>query len=161
MALPGYLASWFVGLEEAEQVQPAGVDLRVASIEAFDDTGILGRCDRVVPRGRRLEPREGWWLLGPGAYRVRFLDEVRVPPGFLGLCFPRSSLLRMGAALHCAVWDPGYSGRGAALLVVHNPAGVKIERGARVAQMVFLPLSLPAASLYRGAYFGEGLTSSD
>ncbi len=157
MALPGRLAWRSVPGAGEEQVQPAGVDLRVGEVEVLRGPGRLGEADRVIPGGEPLEPSGGWWRLAPGAYRVRFLDPVRVPVDAMGLCYPRSSLLRMGAALHCAVWDPGYEGRGQALLTVHNPAGVAIEVGARIAQIVFIRLVEPAHEAYRGRYQGEGL----
>ena len=157
MALPGWKASAAVPGAGGEQVQPAGVDLRVDRVEELAGPGVLGVGERVIPEGRPLEPSGGWWHLPPGAYRVRFLDPVRVPRDAVGLCFPRSSLLRMGAGLLCAVWDPGYEGRGQSLLVVYNPHGIRLERGARIAQIVFVRLESEARDLYQGAYQGEGL----
>lgn len=156
--LPGsFTGRYVVGKPSPDQVQPAGVDLRVDSVYILNERGALLRDGREVPRGAPLEPRGGAWMLGPGAYRVRFLDEVYVPAGSVGLCYPRSSLLRMGAVLHCAVWDPGYRGRGEALLVVHNPHGIVIERAARVAQLVLFNLQALAGEVYNGYYQGEGI----
>jgi len=159
MAVPGRKAVEYVPGAGEEQVQPAGVDLRVEDVELVDTPGALGVYDRVIPAGRPMIPVMGWWNLGQGAYRIRFMDPVRVPEDAVGLCFPRSSLLRMGASLHCAVWDPGYEGRGQSLLVVHNPRGIRLQVGARVAQIVFVRLEEAAGILYRGRYQGEGLDS--
>ena len=139
-----------------EALQPAGVDLSVWEVEAIDGRGVLGVSERVVPQGKPLEPTNGWWELGPGHYRVRFREVVSIPRGYVGLCFPRSSLLRMGAALYCAVWDPGYRGRGQALLQVLNPRGLRLERGARVAQLVVASVWGPVRG-YTGRYQGEGI----
>lgn len=49
----------------------------------------------------------------------------------------RSSLLRCGATLETALWDPGYRGRSQSLLVVYNPAGLKLKKKARLMQLVF------------------------
>lgn len=160
MALPGWLAAWavLVGGFEGGQVQPAGIDLRVDGVEVLDEPGYLGVEERRVPRGRPLEPVDGLrWRLPPGAYRIVFMDAVSIPSGAVGLCFPRSSLLRMGVLLGCAVWDPGYRGRGAALLIVANSGGLVLERGARVAQLVLVKLDSLPGELYRGRYQGEGL----
>ena len=157
MALPGWMAARGVPGAGEEQVQPAGVDLRVGEVEVLDGPGRLLVSGKHLPPARRLEPVGGAWLLGPGSYRIRFQDPVRVPGDAVGLCFPRSSLLRMGAALYCAVWDPGYEGRGQALLVVYNPHGVEVEVGARIAQIVFIRLVEKPGALYRGSYHGEGL----
>ena len=61
---------------------------------------------------------------------------------------PRSSLLRSGVALHTAVWDAGYRGRSQSLLTVHHPEGFRLQRDARLAQLVFFRLSnLPEQGL--------------
>lgn len=143
------------GLREA--VQPAGVDLSVESIEAFKESGYLGSSGRVIPPGEPVTPRDGVYHLEPGAYRVRFREPVRVPSWAVGFCYPRSSLLRMGATLACAVWDPGYAGKGAALLLVFNPHGLKLEVGARIAQFVLARLEEIPHKTYTGYYQGEGL----
>jgi dUTP pyrophosphatase len=49
----------------------------------------------------------------------------------------RSTLLRNGATVGTAVWDPGYQGRSSSLLTVHNPQGIQIKKNARIAQLVF------------------------
>ena len=72
-----------------------------------------------------------------------------------GLCFPRSSLLRMGLTVPTAVWDAGYGGRGEGLLIVTNPHGVRLQRGARIAQLVVFRLTQPASQAYQGRYQGE------
>jgi dUTP pyrophosphatase len=69
---------------------------------------------------------------------------------------PRSTLLRSGVAIHTAVWDAGYSGRGEGLLSVLNPKGYRLQRGAAVLQLVFLRLGAATAEGYRGKYQGEG-----
>ncbi len=158
MFLPGRLVSMLVPGVSPGQVQPAGVDLRVGEIHVFEGEGVLGVDERVIPPTRRLDPGpDGYWRLAPGAYRVVFMDAVWVPEGCVGFCYPRSSLLRMGATVCCAVWDPGYYGRGSALLLVFNRHGVRLRVGARIAQLVYARVyPLPGES-YRGAYLGEGL----
>ena len=63
--------------------------------------------------------------------------------------------MRIGASLYTAVWDPGYEGRGSGLLVVHNKNGIYIEKGAQIAQLVFIRMNKPTKKLYRGSYFRE------
>jgi len=76
----------------------------------------------------------------------------------MALARPRSSLLRCGVVVHSAVWDAGYSGRSQSLMVVHNPAGFRLQQNARVLQLVFLKLSGETAG-YRGIYQGENMLS--
>lgn len=161
MALPGRVAASSVLGASDSAIQPAGVDVSVCEVLEYNEPGVLGIEARAVPRGRLLESRDGWWLLEPGAYKVRFCEVVRVPGDQVALCFPRSSLLRMGSDLRCTVWDPGYVGRGEGLLVVYNKRGLRIQRGARVAQLVFFKLLESPHRLYEGAYQGEGLDSRE
>ncbi|MDK2384425.1 MAG: deoxyuridine 5'-triphosphate nucleotidohydrolase [Candidatus Korarchaeota archaeon] len=159
MAWPGELLSLFIrGMRSPEdQVQPAGVDLSVSEVYRAGGPGEITLDGKRIPGYVELEPGGGAWRLGPGYYVVRFAEAVEVPLNAVGICLPRSSLLRMGAALHCALWDPGYKGRGYALLTVYNEHGIVVERGARIAQMIYVGLSAGPRRGYEGAYQGEGL----
>lgn len=148
------LVSGYLDLES--QLQPHGLDLTLRSVEAFLSEGGIGREERRLPGTRPVAFDGGGWLhLPPGAYLITFNEVVSLPPGLMALAFPRSSLLRSGATVYNAVWDAGYSGRSRALLAVHNPYGLHLERGARVVQMVFLCLESPASRPYSGLYQGE------
>ena len=146
----------------ATQVQPHGVDLRLERVWRFASAGGIGR-DAPAGADRALSAREevafdaaGAVHLPPGAYLVRFVEVVHLPTDLMALARPRSTLLRCGAALHTAVWDAGYQGRSEALLVVSNENGLRLERGARICQLVFFPLDAPGAA-YAGTYQGENL----
>ncbi len=156
MALPGELAILAIMSEySVDQIQPAGIDLRVESVELFIERGFLGVKDRSIPRTIPVEGSK--WFLQPGFYKIIFRDPVYIPETAVGLCFPRSSLLRMGAMVQCAVWDPGYRGKGEALLVVGNPRGILLEKGARIAQLVLIRVGYGYSGRYQGVYQGEKL----
>lgn len=158
MAYPGFQASkWITPLTD-KQIQPAGIDLRVSKIFVFSGGGRLGVESKKLADTVELEPYDNRWILERGAYKIRFSEIVRVPEDAVGLCYPRSSLLRMGASLLCAVWDPGYMGRGESLLIVENPHGIEIEIGARIAQLVFIKLVEKPDKTYNGSYQGENIT---
>lgn len=163
MFLPGRVAAYYLGLLGSvppSSLQPGGVDLSLAEVEALEAPGYLGRDSRSIPQGRPLECEGGICNLEPGVYRIRFSETVEIPLWAVGFCYPRSSLIRMGATLFCAVWDPGYRGRGQALLAVFNPHGVKVEVGARIAQFVLARLDGLPDKGYEGAFQGEGADSS-
>ncbi len=162
MALPGFMVARHIERYGSldEQAQPAGFDLRVGEVMVPRGEGVLGVGERSIPEYAELSPEDGWWHLRPGAYIVRFMEIVSIPGNAVGICLPRSSLLRMGATLSCAVWDPGYRGRGLALLQVYNLHGIRLERGARVAQMVFIKTTMLPRRLYGGVYQGEGIGGS-
>ena len=149
-------------LADAEsQVQPHGIDLRLESVCRFASAGALARHNRTLPERDPLAfDADDALHLGPGAYLVRFEEVVQLPTDLMALARPRSTLLRCGATLHTAVWDAGYVGRSEALLVVANPHGLRLERGARICQLIFFLLDAPSAG-YAGAYQGENLESTE
>jgi dUTP pyrophosphatase len=94
--------------------------------------------------------------LKPGAYKIIYNEYVRIPMDMAAMCLPRSSLVRCGATLGGSpLWDPGYEGRGAGMLVVHNPKGITLHRNAKIGQLVFIKLAESTDSLYSGQYKGE------
>ncbi len=142
-----------------EQIQPNGIDLRLDAVWRTRGMATMGTAaaDRVLPAREVLEFGRGGWLhLAAGTYGIRFAEQVRMPPQYGGLAYPRSSLLRMGVTIPTAVWDAGYSGRGETIMQILNAEGVRVQRGARVAQLVVFRLTQPAAP-YAGAYQGENL----
>ncbi|CAN5170067.1 deoxyuridine 5'-triphosphate nucleotidohydrolase [soil metagenome] len=146
-------------VDEATQLQPNGIDLRIDRVERLASAGRLGAEDLArEPAGRDVvvPDAEGWWELGPGAYVIGYAERVNLPADLMAFGRPRSSLLRSGAAIHTAAWDAGYSGKGEGLLSVFSPHGYRLQRGARVVQLVFVRLGAPAAEGYRGRYQGEG-----
>ena len=138
--------------------QPNGVDLSLDALWRFSAAGQLGQtnADRFLPERQDINfDSDGWVRLAVGAYGLRYAESVDVPADCGGLCFPRSSLLRMGLHVPTAVWDAGYGGRGEGLLIVTNPHGVRLQRGARIAQLVLFRLSSPPSALYSGQYQHE------
>ena len=143
-----------------DQLQPNGFDLSVAEVGEYANGGAIGRTNatRSLPDVRPLPFDEtGWLQLRPGPYQIVFNEIVDLPNTLMALGRPRSSLCRIGATLVTAVWDAGYRGRSTALLIVANPAGVRIERAARLLQLVFFTLDAPTARGYEGTYQDENL----
>ena len=155
------LVSEYINL--VEQLQPNGFDVSVRSVSAYNaesTPGSIGVCDadRVLPESAELSfDSNGWLHLRPGPYLLTFNEIVNLPNHIMALARPRSSLLRSGVAIHTAVWDAGYSGRSQALLTVHHSAGFRIQRDARIAQLVFFPLDAADAQGYTGRYRNENL----
>ena len=154
------LLSGYVDL--GAQLQPNGFDLTLRAVAGFASgaPGSIGVADaeRVLPGAEELDfDGDGWVWLAPGPYLITFNEVVSLPRNLMALGRPRSSLLRSGVALHTAVWDAGYAGRSQALLAVQHPAGWRVKRDARIAQLVFLPLAAPDAAGYAGRYQGENV----
>jgi dUTP pyrophosphatase len=139
-------------------VQPNGIDLRVDRVQRLTSPGLLGEADNVREPAAREDvqaDKDGWWDLHRGAYVITYQEKVNLPTDIMALARPRSTLLRSGVAIHAAVWDAGYSGRGEGLLSVLNARGYRLQRGARVLQLVFFRLASPTAEGYKGRYHGE------
>ena len=152
------LLSEFMDL--GSQLQPNGVDLTLREVSRYRGGGALGvdSADRVLPE---LEPMAfddaGWLTLEPGCYHILYNEIVDIPTSLMALGRPRSSLNRCGVTIHTAVWDAGYRGRSTSLLVVNNPAGFRVQRDARVMQLIFLGMSEATIDGYRGRYQHENV----
>ncbi|RLG77208.1 MAG: deoxyuridine 5'-triphosphate nucleotidohydrolase [Thermoprotei archaeon] len=140
-----------------ELLDCAGVKLHLDKLFKFRSPGFLGAQQRELPHVEEVEHVDGVYRLGPGVYRIRYREVIKVPPNAMALAFPRSSLLRMGVTIYTAVWDPGYEGRGEGMLTVFNPFGIELEAGCQVAQLIFIELDRPTKRVYRGAYFRENM----
>jgi dUTP pyrophosphatase len=139
-------------------VQPNGVDLSLEAVWRLAGRGSLGRsnADRELPAREELAfDADDWLELPRGTYGIRYAEWVELPRDCGGLCFPRSSLLRMGVHVPTAVWDAGYAGRGEGLLEVSNARGVRLQRHARIVQLVVFRLNAAARSGYAGSYQHE------
>lgn len=156
----------FPGAPDADvQRQPAGFDLTVNQVSRLTGSGALDFDNRLrkLPETEELAwtpakstedaPERGLLLLQPGGYLLTYNELISVPPDCAGLVLPRSSLMRCGAMLHSALWDPGYRGRGQGLLTVFNE--LHLYRDARVGQFVLIGLEAAAAELYQGHYQDE------
>ena len=151
------LVEGYIDLEA--QLQTNGFDLSLRSVAGFASAGLvtLDNHNRVISELKPLEfDKDGYIHLAPGAYSITYNEIVHLPKDVMALGLPRSSLLRCGASLHTAVWDAGYSGRSESLLVVYNSHGFKLQRNARVLQLIFMKLTHKSGG-YQGRYQGENI----
>lgn len=122
------------------QLQPSGFDLSLESVEEYLGGGAVdfSNEERVIAETRALTPdADGWYSLKQGVYKVVYNEVVKMPLDVAAIARTRSTLLRNGAEVGTAVWDPGYEGRSSSMLTVHNPNGLRLKKDARVAQLIF------------------------
>jgi dUTP pyrophosphatase len=147
-------------IDSKTQTQMCGMELTLQKIERFTSTGAMAfdNQERTLPETEPLyfEP-SGWIYLAAGAYLVTFNEIVNIPCDLAAFARTRSSLLRCGASLQTALWDPGYRGRSQSLLAVYNPQGLRLKKNARLMQIVFMRLGKEAEKLYSGKYQGENI----
>ena len=147
------------GINLEEQVQPNGIDLTLREVALLQSSGKIAVKDsqRVVSN---LAPLVfdglGFIELIPGAYIITYNEIIHLPKNIMALARPRSSLLRCGVTISTAVWDAGYSGRSQSLMIVYNPQGFRLQRNARIVQLIFFQLTKETEG-YQGAYQGENI----
>jgi len=141
------------------QLQPNGFDLTLREIALPQTSGriAVNNSQRLLPE---LAPLMFDGLdfidLMPGTYIITYNEIVNLPNNIMALARPRSSLLRCGVTVGTAVWDAGYSGRSQSLMIVYNPRGFRLQRNARIVQLIFLTLTTETEG-YSGSYQGENI----
>ena len=142
-----------------EQVQANGFELTLREVAVLQTPGNIAadNSQRVVSE---LSPLVfdgmGAIELIAGTYLVTYNEIVRMPKNVIALGRPRSSLLRCGVTVGTAVWDAGYEGRSQSLLVVYNARGIRLQRNARITQLIFFELTGETEG-YSGIYQGENI----
>ncbi|MHB8105122.1 MAG: deoxyuridine 5'-triphosphate nucleotidohydrolase [Dehalococcoidales bacterium] len=151
---PPLVEGW---LNLEEQVQANGFDLTLRDVAVIESAGTI-----AVSNGQRvlsdLAPLsfddKAFLNLSAGVYIVTYNEIVHLPKNVMALGRPRSSLLRCGVNVGTAVWDAGYEGRSQSLLMVHNPRGFRVQKNARITQLVFMELTGESEG-YNGIYQNE------
>jgi dUTP pyrophosphatase len=141
------------------QLQTNGFDLTLREVSLPQSAGTLAAANsqRVLPALAPLVfDGQDYLELVPGIYVITYNEVVHLPRNVMALGRPRSSLLRCGVNIGTAVWDAGYSGRSQSLMVVYNPYGFRLQRNARMIQLVFFELTGETEG-YRGIYQGENI----
>ena len=147
-------------LDVKEQLQPAGFDLTVEKVYAFEEQGSVDfdNTQRKLSKVKELAWGKDEWLeLKQGTYKIQYAEEVNMPADLAAQTILRSSLMRCGCILHQGFWDPGYNGKGESTLFVGNPKGLRLKKRAKVAQMVFYKLAQAADELYQGIHQRENV----
>ena len=143
----------------AEQLQPNGFDLTLREIALLQSPGQIATSNsqrRVSSLAPLMFDGLGFVELASGIYSITYNETLHLPKNVMALATPRSSLLRCGVTVHTAVWDAGYSGRSQSLMVVYNTQGFRLQRNARIVQLVFFQLSKETEG-YQGIYQGENI----
>jgi len=135
-----------------ECLEGSGYDLRLNRAYKLKSGGFIGVEGRGAPEILEVEFSE--LILKPGEYvLVETLEKVNMPSDLMARILPRSSVFRCGCSLMNAVVDPGFSGT--LTLGLKNESGqeFKIERHAKIAQIVFEEV-LGETKMYGGRYQG-------
>lgn len=152
-----YSLSELTGVTDGD-VQPNAVDLRLGSVHRFvskhnpASTFVISDAEKTHRKTEEIFPNCEWpdyYHLEVGSYQIQFLNSITVGDGEAGWVITRSTLLRNGVYIVSGLYDAGYEGGMAALLVVSGgPARIKL--GTRIGQ--YLSFEAETLHLYDGSY---------
>ena len=146
----------------AEQIQPASVDIRLGNtFSIVDDTpsGIITLRSEI----RYKTITADRYLILPGQFVLATtMEYFELPDDLTAFVEGRSSLGRMGLFIQNAGWvDPGFHGEITLELFNANRCAIELQAGRRIGQLVFAKMDAPALNPYRGKYQGQkGATGS-
>jgi len=139
-----------------ECIQPNSIDVRLDRLFRIDVAEesfkglVLGRDTRELPAYIEEFPDEkGFFYIKPFVpYQFLACEFVSLPEGVAARLHVRSTLNRAGVFISAGWWDSGFKNYVGASFCSFAPA--KIERGARIAQIVFIEAG--CVKLYDGIY---------
>ena len=97
-------------------------------------------------------------VLPSGSYALGVSEEyIRVPKDVLGLCFSRSSLVRLGLNVNITPLEAGWEGQITIEMFNAAPYPLKVPSGIRIAQVIFLSGNEPELDYVKkgGRYQGQ------
>ncbi|MDI6825663.1 MAG: dCTP deaminase [Candidatus Aenigmarchaeota archaeon] len=144
---------------DGNNIQPAGVDLRVKCIYRLKNGGYIGTKKGQNPEVENICNKLGnKFTLKPNEFvLVETMEKVNMPNDLLAIILPRSSLFRCGVSLHTAVVDPGFIGTLTFGMKNLSEHPFEIEIGSKIGQIVFEVVK-GNTKLYDGKYQGGKVT---
>ena len=113
-------------------------------IKKLDERAVMPRYAKPGDAGMDLVAIDGGWDVGRMQVRYRFGLAFEIPEGFVGLIFPRSSIVKKDVTLaNCVgVIDSGYRGEVTAVFnLLRGERGEIYAAGERIAQLVVVPFA--------------------
>lgn len=132
-----------------EDIQPAGIDLKIDKIYVQKSPGSLIDNDKNLPE---LEEESGpIYTLEPNTGYIATVDrKIKIPKGYAMLYRSRSTLLRSFVSVQTAVGDPGFYGTLMFLIYNHGKYPYQIKQGDRFVQAVVYEVE--GSGEYNGSY---------
>jgi dCTP deaminase len=144
-------------IDDGVQIQPASVDLRLASEFIVYRPGEVSCLDPKVPESlkvaaERIVVRDGEaFTLHPGDFALgSTLETVSIPADLVGQVDGRSSIGRLAVVVHATAGliDPGFTGQITLELSNIGRIPVRLYPGMRIAQIVLQQMTSPAERPY-------------
>jgi dCTP deaminase len=142
-------------IDEDSQLQPAGVDLRLGSEFRIFRSTSLPYIDTRKRTEDYTEPvsieDDKPFIIHPGEFVLgTVMEYIKLPPDLMGSVDGRSSLGRLGIAIHTtsASINPGWEGQFVLEISNVGRAPVALYPGMRIAKLTLHKLSSPAEKPY-------------
>jgi len=147
---------------EDHQIQPASIDLRLSDEFMTVDEHHHELIDMKTPIKYR-EIKADTIVIPPKSFILaKTMEYIEVPLDHVAFVEGRSSIGRLGLFIQNAGWiDPGF--KGTITLELFNACNVpiKLEKGRRICQIVFVTMDKKLEEGYKGKYLGQmGVTGS-
>jgi dUTP pyrophosphatase len=156
-----------LGQRELENPEGVGVDLRLGQVHVVSEGGAFIEADGAAGLGKRKgvqtkllaewkpdSDEQAFVSIEPGQYfMVRTIEGLKTPLDVMPMIYPRSTLFRVGLQLLVTKTDPGYEGPLACGLKNLSDFPVKLQLGARIANIVFYQIE-GRGTAYRGQHMG-------
>lgn len=156
-----------LGQRELDIPEGVGVDLRLGQVHVVSEGGAFIEADGKAGLGKRKgvqtkqlaewkpdSDEQEFVNIEPGHYyMVRTIEGLKTPLDVMPMIYPRSTLFRVGLQLLVTKTDPGYEGPLACGLKNLGEFPVKLQLGARIANIVFYQIE-GTGTAYRGQHMG-------
>lgn len=147
---------------EAEQIQPASVDVRLGDTFSIVEDSPKGILDLDNEINYKTIKSDTYILLPNQFVLATTMEFFDLPNNLTAFVEGRSSLGRMGLFIQNSGWvDPGFRGEITLELYNANRCAIELKAGRRVGQLVFAKMDDIALKPYCGKYQGQkGATGS-
>jgi dCTP deaminase len=142
-------------IDEDVQIQPAGVDLRLGNEFRIFKSTCLPYIDTKKSAENYTDSinidDDKQFIIHPGEFVLATVKEyIKIPDDLMGSVDGRSSLGRLGIAIHTtsASINPGWEGRFVLEITNMGRAPVALYPGMRIAKLTLHKLSSPAEKPY-------------
>lgn len=162
-----------LGKRELKNPEGVGIDLRLGAVYKIIEGGAFIEGDSEQGLGNRKgvkveliaeyrqRGRQKEIVVKPNEYYlVSTVEVINTPKDLMPVIFPRTSLFRAGLLLLNSKTDPGYKGTLIMGLKNLSEFDVRLQMGARIANIVFLKIE-GKTTIYRGQHQGGRISPAD
>lgn len=123
-------------LENPTEVKPHQTDVQGIEVKLLHEDAKVPTRGSTEAAGLDLHSIRDYNVYPGAVERIHTGVSLALPPGYVGLIWPRSGLAIQGIDTMAGVIDSDYRGEIIVLLINHSMTPVRINKGDRMAQMI-------------------------